>query len=86
MIPPKRVRVFGDIVIPAVKTLMWFASSKETYYKFMDTANEGVVNHKLLGTTKSSALLHSLNSPILEKYNFSPVDFGKGAKLALQQY
>jgi hypothetical protein len=32
------------------------------------------------------ALFHGLNSSLMEKYNFSPLEFGKGFKVALQQY
>ena len=82
VIPP--TRVFGDVVIPAVKTL--FASSKESRNKFYDMVNKGVINIDLLGIPMALALFHGLNSPLMEKYNFSPLEFGKGAKVALQQY
>lgn len=84
VIPPRRV--FGDVVIPTVETLMWFVSNKESRNKFVDMVNKGVINIELLGIPMSLALFHGLNSPLLEKYNFSPVDFGKGVKVALQQY
>jgi len=48
--------------------------------------NKGVINIELLGVPMSLALFHGLNSPLLEKYNFSPLEFGKGVKVALQQY
>jgi len=82
VIPPRRV--FGDVVIPAVKTL--FASSKESRNKFDDMVNKGVINIDLLGIPMALALFHGLNSPLMEKYNFSPLEFGKGVKVALQQY
>jgi len=78
----RRVRVFGDVVIPEEKSLMWFAPGN----KFKDMANKGVINLKLLGVTKYLALFHVLISPLWKKYTFSPEDFGKGAKLVLQQY
>jgi hypothetical protein len=84
VIPPRRV--FGDVVIPTIETLMWFASSKESRNKFVDMVNKGVINIEMLGIPMSLALFHGLNSPLLEKYNFSPQEFGKGVKVALQQY
>jgi hypothetical protein len=84
VIPPRKV--FGDIVVPAVETLMWFASSNESREKFVDMVNKGVINIELLGIPMSLALFNGLNSPLLEKYNFNPVDFGTGVKVALQHY
>lgn len=84
VLPPRRV--VSDIILPAGESLVNFAFLKESRENFIDMANKGIINVDMLGIPLSLALFSGLNSPLMEKYKFNVVEFGKGAKAALQRY
>jgi len=84
VLPPRRV--VRDIILPAGETLVNFAFRGESRENFINMANKGIINVEMLGIPLSLALYSGLNSPLMEKYNFNVVEFGEGAKAALQRY
>ena len=82
VIPPRRT---SDILLSAGQSCFSFLS-KESRDKFVDMANKGIINANLLGIPLSLALFNGLNCPLFDKYDFDVVEFGKGAKDALQHY